>query len=268
MLADVSRPPALGRPAGLPFLGAGRLAAGPMLGGLFGAEGELLARGFLRSRLSTRPLRLRTDGLLDDEGLSASCVGRAARNEGSAWASTKELCSGLEGASLPSGEAAAVTRSLLGGARSPQSAWVPAPLVVTEFELLRPAIACTSHPGLATAVYEVRQHGSAGHQLRIHFADAGCPVMFDGYYHPGYNLEVRRKVFPGVRPPGLSEVQEPKPQGTLGIQLFRLELPDPLRPSRTLRIELPELPDEWWVVHPRRKAEERVDVAAWEAVFL
>jgi len=116
-------------------------------------------------------------------------------------------------------------------------------------------------------VYLAHPRTSAKHQVRIHFADAGCPVMFDSYYHPSHNLEVRRKAFAGEGRPEQRKPEELPLKGALGLQLFRLELPDPLRPRRMLRIELPELPEEWMPIHPPDRAEEHVDKEAWEAAM-
>ena len=40
------------------------------------------------------------------------------------------------------------------------------------------------------------------HQIRTRFAEAGCPILFDPFYHPDYNLALRRNVF---FPPGFDD---------------------------------------------------------------
>eukprot|EP00392_Amoebophrya_sp_AT5.2_P009194 g9222.t1 len=44
-------------------------------------------------------------------------------------------------------------------------------------------------------LYDVRIRNPACHQLRVQFADAGCPVLRDRYYHPLWNETVRRNAF-------------------------------------------------------------------------
>eukprot|EP00395_MALV-II_sp_L67-2_P000186 gene186-164_t len=41
----------------------------------------------------------------------------------------------------------------------------------------------------------------SAHQVRAQLAAVGCPLLFDRYYHPVWNEEVRRNIFPGFDAP-------------------------------------------------------------------
>merc|ERR1740117_611669 len=108
-----------------------------------------------------------------------------------------------------------------------------APLATTDFELQSGPHPCPSQPHLLTAVYLARpRRTSASHQVRAHFAEASCPVMFDRYYHPRYNQEVRRKAFVGQKDSDADasslSLQAHAPGRPLSLRLCALELPDPL----------------------------------------
>lgn len=249
VLADVSR---LGT-AKMP----GSLAAGRLVGSLRQPEGGLARAGVLHSAVAQRPLRLAPRAGRLPAVAAAAAAPRAvggAQAEASAWGSALELREGLEGTAVPKALRGVLLRSLLASSRSPQSLHTAVPPAATEFELVRGPVSCPADPGVATALYLARPRTSAGHQLRVHFAEAGCPVMFDPYYHPAYNLEVRRKAFGGAAAEAEASSEEkaqpPLLQGTLGLQLCRLELPDPLQPGQDLRLSLPAAPEEWELVQP------------------
>jgi len=258
VLADVTPPtpgcPAAVNPTALPFTSCERLATRHLLGSLRTSTGGLRAKGALRSRMATRPLRF-SDGRdsLQEEGAESELINEvvsSAATSAGAWSTQKELLAGLQGKAVPKPLKGKLGRSVLSHSLSPQSALWEAPVALTEFELLSGPLACPSpcpsRPSMQTAVFSARPCTSAPHQVRVHFVEAGCPVMYDTYYHPLYNYTVRRKHFheeAGEAPPAVS-------QGCLGLQLCTLELPDPFRPSRLLRINLKSWPEEWESVHP------------------
>lgn len=279
VLADVSlgavapkAPEAFGHalPDGLEFLGGERLAAGQLLGSLWAPGGGLLKEGSLRSRLAPRPLKLRayhpTNDLRhvrrarrSDPSASGLIVGPSQSPSG--WQSPKGLREGLAGEAVPLPLLNVLSKSLLAHSRSPQSARCDSVgLAVTDFELLSgpaPALAGTVGPwARQSAVFLARAQTSGPHQVRAHFADAGCPVLFDTYYHPAYNVDMRRNVYLGSFEDRAAEhedvlAEDPALEGkqTLGLQLCELELPDPYQPSVTLRISLRSAPLEWQRAH-------------------
>lgn len=246
VLADVSRNhAALAPPPGLPFVGADRLASGRLLGSLWMPGGRsLVQRGFLRSQVATRPLRMRHGGLDRPRGAEAASAVQATP----VWTKPSALRQALDGEEVPLALHGVASRSLLNGTRSLQGPPTHANVAVTEFELLGGAEACPQDPSLVTAMYGVRAHTSASHQIRVHFADAGCPILYDPYYHPRYNREVRRKLA-GVEGEGSRvpprEQQWPRPRRPLAMQLCALDMPDPLKPSERLTIKLRSAPSEW-----------------------
>lgn len=256
VLADVSTPAcraSVAPPVGLPFVGCERLSTGRLLGSLrapMGAVQDLLQRGQLSSYVGPRPLRLPVQPRPQETVGPAGGRLPSARAAEGAWPSVRELKAGLQGEAVPTPLQGTLSHSLLSHSRSPQSAYAPCKVAVTEFELISGPVACRTAPSLQTAVYLARACTSAGHQVRVHFADAGCPVLFDPYYHPRYNREVRRKAFPETATTQADDVGRVVRRRSLGLQLCSLELPDPLKPSEALRISVESVPWEWRDIHP------------------
>ncbi|CAD7923682.1 unnamed protein product [Amoebophrya sp. A120] len=126
-------------------------------------------------------------------------------------------------------------------------------------------------------LYDVQVRSPACHQVRVQFADAGCPVEFDRYYHWKYNEDVRRNAFdpqaaggvPGREDGAFSdnssscsgasssrntweEEEEmalcsfPNDESScaeekrLALKHYAVKLEDPLRPGKMLEVSLPE----------------------------
>jgi len=100
------------------------------------------------------------------------------------------------------------------------------------------------------ALYHVQLHSHAPHQIRVHFAEAGCPVIGDAYYHPSCS----RDIWLANEPSSASAKDDTPsdsrhPVTSLGVQLFHLEVPDPFHPrdspegSRRIRVSLAPPPD-------------------------
>ncbi|CAE7505864.1 gapN [Symbiodinium pilosum] len=81
----------------------------------------------------------------------------------------------------------------------------------------------------------------AGYQIRRSFAQAGAPVMFDPLFH------ARGKA---ATPESMADEHSScAGAGSLAMQLFELQMPDPFRSWETLRITA-KVPKEWLEVHP------------------
>jgi len=260
-----------GPPLGLPYVGGDRLAAAPLLGALHESDGSLRLRGSLRSPLAPRPLRLAARVPLgyttcSAEGMqsqsssssqggpqraSAGWSGQSRRE--SAWRSRKDLAAGLEGEEVPLALRGILAKSLLSRSRCPQSMEMSSlgEAVDTEFQLLSGPLPSPNAPSLLTAVYRARAHASVSHQIRAHFAEAGCPIINDPYYHPSFNQALRRNAYDDLAPAeeAAVAVQGGPCGGSLGVQLAELEMPDPFRKDRTLRLSLPRPPSSWARLH-------------------
>lgn len=117
-------------PAGLPFLGCESLATGQLVGSLREPGGGLRASGVLRSRVATRPLRLREGQDKWREGGSsdpprAHGAAREAPLESEpypgAWSSHKEYLAALQGKAVPKRLQGRLAQSILSHSLSPQS---------------------------------------------------------------------------------------------------------------------------------------------------
>jgi len=248
-------------PLGLPFTDCDRLTVGSMLGSLRAPGGvQLLRHGQLQSRLGLRPLRLRMEpsGQVLAQTVRGTAAGSKSSSSGrskhamTAWSSAKELLTALEGEGVPPLLRARLSQNSAEHSRSWQSVLRPTStgkLVTTEFELVSGPVPCPTNASLHTAIYLARASKSASHQVRIHFADAGCPVLFDPWYHPQYSWKSRRHAFRVAR---IDEEARAMPlvQGNLGVQLCTVDLPDPFRPDEALRLSLRAAPAEWRSFHP------------------
>ncbi|CAJ1460174.1 unnamed protein product, partial [Effrenium voratum] len=115
------------------------------------------------------------------------------------------------------------------------------------FELYSGPLACPS-ANIRTALYLVsaRPSTKAARQVRRSFASAGAPVMFDPVYHPLYREASRSAK-------SLEDMTSAIP-GSLTMQLFELEMPDPFRPWEMVHIAAP-MPQEWLAIHPLAELE-------------
>eukprot|EP00299_Pterocystis_sp_00344_P011310 c5248_g1_i1.p1 GENE.c5248_g1_i1~~c5248_g1_i1.p1 ORF type:complete len:400 (-),score=73.32 c5248_g1_i1:17-1216(-) len=96
-------------------------------------------------------------------------------------------------------------------------------LAITEFNLK------SVDYGIGTALFVATLHTGRTHQIRVHFAENGFPVVNDRHYNPH-----PRRASP-----------------TMGLQSFRMRLPNPLRQFETIDVQLP-VPPEWEYIVPAK----------------
>eukprot|EP00300_Choanocystis_sp_HF-7_P015698 c19143_g1_i3.p1 GENE.c19143_g1_i3~~c19143_g1_i3.p1 ORF type:complete len:139 (+),score=17.92 c19143_g1_i3:198-614(+) len=101
-------------------------------------------------------------------------------------------------------------------------------LAVTEFNLTQ-----VNH-STRTAMFVATLHTGRTHQLRVHFSESAFPIINDKHYN-----RKPRRLWPAeaATPDSPRELQ-------MGLQAFRIRMPNPTKPKEMIDISLP-LPEEW-----------------------
>jgi len=175
-------------------------------------------------------------------------------SESGAWTNKTILRDALRGEALPPLMTRFWSVNMLGHSMSLQSPSPKSRLATTEFRLQSGPERCPGKPWLTTAIYLANTRSNVAHQIRIQFADAGCPILFDRYYHPSFNEAMRKTEFQAENHCSSNEVfrqqQHLSPEIALGMQVCELTFPDPCRPTQTLNVTLDEAPLGWGTIHP------------------